>query len=224
MTTIPPIPEQREKKKTSKKFKRIILIIIAVIIFLCVIISIISSSTPSAKATATAKVAATLTAKPTATPIPTETPVPTETPIPLPTNTLEPRAAVKHEIMNALGSGNRDVPRLTELTFDDPEPGDLIVKWAINDNLTEGLIRHGARMDATYILQAIDQSGYDYTYITMIGTFPLIDAYGNTEEKQVVSLIFEKATVEKINWEGFINDNIYVIADGSVIHPLFQDQ
>ncbi len=157
----------------------------------------------------------------------TQTESPTEiilpTSAPEPTATLEPRAALKAEIERVLGTGNRNVPRLTELNFDDPEPGAMFVHWAINDNLTENLIKFGAKSDATDILKAIAMSGIDYTYVILSGSFPMADQFGNSSEKNVVNLTFYKETVGRINWENFLSDNIYSIADEAHIWVAFQD-
>ncbi len=142
---------------------------------------------------------------------------------PEPTATFEPRAALKAEIERVLGTGNRNVPRLTELNFDDPEPGAMFVHWAINDNLTEDLIKFGAKSDATDILKAIALSGMDYTYVILSGSFPMVDEFGNSDEKNVVNLTFYKETVGQINWENFLSDNIYGIADEANIWVAFQD-
>lgn len=141
-----------------------------------------------------------------------------------PTLTLEPHTALKAEIERVLGSGNRNVPRLTTLNFDDPEQGAIFVNWAINDNLTENLIIFGAKSDATDILKALAQSRIDYTYVILSGSFPMVDKFGNSDEKNVVNLTFYKETVERINWENFLSDNIYDIADEAFVWIAFQDK
>lgn len=154
--------------------------------------------------------------------------IPTFSPVPevvesqsLPTALSDPRAALRHSIEETLGKGNRGVPRITEVNFNDPEPKAIIVRWAINDSLTEGFIISGAQHDATNILKAIDDSGIDYSYVILSGSFPLVDTYGKTEEKNVVNLTFNKSTTERIEWEGFNSDNIYYIADEAYVHTLF---
>jgi hypothetical protein len=142
---------------------------------------------------------------------------------PTPINTLEPKAALRASIEQVLGSGNRDKPRLTEITYDEPEVGDLSIVWAINDNLTEGLVKIGAKSDATDILRIVAQSGIAFTYVTLSGTFTLVDKFGNVTEENVVTLTFKKETVNKINWVNFLSDNIYDIADMKVIAKAFQD-
>jgi len=154
--------------------------------------------------------------------LPTEILPPTNTPEP--TATLEPHAALKAEIERVLGSGNRDVPRLTAINFDDPEQGAIFINWAINDNLTENLIIFGAKSDATDILKALAQSGIDYTYVILSGSFPMVDEFGNSDEKNVVNLTFNKETVGRINWENFLSDNIYNIADEAFVWVAFQDK
>ena len=49
------------------------------------------------------------------------------------------------------------------------------------------------------------------------------DVYGNVSETMVVSLWFDRATVDRINWSGVTYHDIYLIADDAGIHPSFQD-
>lgn len=164
-----------------------------------------------------------LTGKSPVAPLPTATrAITTPTEVPLPTVTLEPHAAFQAALVAALGPGNRDVPRLGEVTFDD-QPGEVWVRWAIDDNLTEGMIKGSAKHDAAKILRALATSGLDYQTIVMNGSFPMGDAYGKVTEDNVVNLTFYKATVDRIVWDNFDTDNIYVIADEAVIWPAFRD-
>lgn len=140
------------------------------------------------------------------------------------TAAADPRMDLRPSIERSLGSSNRGVQRLTSLNFDDPEPQALFVQWAINDNLSETLIRHGARKDATDILEAIAASRIDYSYVIMSGSFPLSDQFGNANETNVVNLTFHKTTVDKVNWENFLSSNIYSIADEANVWTQFQGE
>ncbi len=154
--------------------------------------------------------------------LPTEVLTPTNTPEP--TATLEPRVALKSQIEGVLGSSNRNIPTLISLEFNNPEQGAIFINWAINDNLTEDLIVFGAKSDATDILKALAQSGTDYTYVILSGSFPMADKFGNSDEKNVVNLTFNKETVERINWDDFLSDNIYSIANEANVWVAFQDK
>lgn len=58
-------------------------------------------------------------------------------------------------VEDGLGSSNRDATRISEARL---FAGTVSVVWAINDNLSEGLVKDTARLEATEILEAIEQS------------------------------------------------------------------
>jgi hypothetical protein len=50
----------------------------------------------------------------------------------------------------------------------------------------------------------------------------LVDQYGNNKTEQVVALIYTRATLNKINWNGIDFHDMWNIADSAVVHPAFQ--
>jgi len=157
---------------------------------------------------------------PTATPAPSNTPIPTDTPAPTATP-LSPEAALQVAIEDALGSCNRDVPRMSAYELDDK--GIILIVWAINDNLSGTMITRGAMTDIVDILRAIDESGVDYTRADLLGTFSMVNKYGEVDEHIVVNTMYSRETIDLINWEGFLTDNVYIVADEVYrIHPEFQ--
>lgn len=157
---------------------------------------------------------------PTNTPIPTDTAVPTDTPIPAPTETLSPEESVGQIVHDALRTGNREVQRIQELRV--ANDGWVQIEWAINDNLSEDMIKRGAKRDVTDVAEALCKAGY-CDGLTMRGTFSMVDQYGNASENVVVEVVLRPETLEKINWDNFLFTNIYAIADTANIHPAFQD-
>lgn len=194
--------ENQTAQKKKSGWVKYLLIGIGALVIICVIIALISPGGSS-----TADVTATPTTAPTQTPVP-----------PTPTS-ADPREMLRASLTDVLGSSNRNVQRLAKLEFDNPAAGDILVQWAINDNLTEDFIKTGIQTDATDLLKTIAQSGIEFNNVFLFGYFPLTDAYGNSSEENVVILQYSKATVQKINWDGFMYDNIYTIADDTFLHP-----
>lgn len=118
----------------------------------------------------------------------------------------------------ALGKGRSGVERISNVSAGEP----TVVEWAIAENLTEGLTKDTARREATKILQALKDSGADYQTARMVGSFALVDQLGNTREGQVVMAVYDRATVDKINFSGFNFKNVFDIAEVAVIHPSFR--
>ncbi|MCK4822419.1 hypothetical protein KA005_42035 [bacterium] len=85
--------------------------------------------------------------------------------------------------------------------------------------MTSELRIYGAQRDATDILEVISNSELGIEYVRLAGTFSMVDSYGNVSEDIVLKLFFSPETIEKINFENFLSDNIYNIADGKDIHP-----
>ncbi len=160
---------------------------------------------------------------PTITPTPTNTSTPTITPTatntPLPTAPLTTQKENEKLITNALGTNNRDLPTITTLRITNDDW--IHLTFPINDNLTGNMIKSGAEMDITNIAKALCQAGY-CNGLTITGTFPMQDTYGNITEDAVVQLVFTPETLNLINWENFSFRNIYTIADTAKIHPEFQ--
>lgn len=133
-----------------------------------------------------------------------------------------PEYKLNQGITKALGKkSNRDGEKLTELTFDQAT-GDILVKFKGDDNLTSNMIVTGVRMDIKDTLEAVKKSGVTFNNVHVIVSYSMVDQYGNAEENDVVDLIYSKATVDKINFENFLTDNVYTVADiVGFIHPEF---
>jgi len=136
------------------------------------------------------------------------------------TSLLPPEAQFEKTIEKTLGESNRNVKRLSELQYNATN-GQLIIKWALNDNLSTGLVKRGAMLDISNVLKYISQNDVPYPYqqVSFYGSFPLVDAFGNSSEQQVVVAYYSKNTIEKIQWDNFITDNIFIIADSVTLHP-----
>ena len=130
-----------------------------------------------------------------------------------------PEQQLRSEIISELGRSNRDVNRLRGLTY---ENSIVRVTWAINDNLTQGMLRTNARSDASDILRLIAESGLPYQTVEIQGTFPLVDRLGNSEESVVTQAAYTRATLDRVNWDNFLYDNVFLIAEGSMIHQDFR--
>lgn len=126
---------------------------------------------------------------------------------------------LRYEIKDSLGSSNRYSEKVSKIKVSGKN---VEVYFAIDDNITEGLRTLGAKSDVEKILQSVQKCKYDYSQIYIVGSFPLIDKFGNTEEKAVIQAKYKRSIVDKINWEGFLRDNLFDIADSKIIHPEFK--
>lgn len=206
------------------------------------IITAIGMTTGVIDPTATPLPTATYTPRPAS----TATPLPTSTPLPDPTGTAEAEIAeqvaatqraeavaqqstdpdyLRNELEDALGSGNRDIARVSEVEVFDASGGGKVIKirWAINDNLTTGMIAGSAQLDATEILKIIAEEGpSDLAEVQLFGTFSMINQLGNESESEVIQATYSGDTIRAINFENFLRTNVWAIADTARVHPEFQ--
>jgi hypothetical protein len=61
--------------------------------------------------------------------------------------------------------------------------------------------------------------------VVLVGSHPLVDQLGNAEEREVILATYPRTTVEAINFDNFLSDDVWAIAEQSslYVHPAFQD-
>jgi hypothetical protein len=126
---------------------------------------------------------------------------------------LDPKDVLRKSIIQALGTNNRKLPRLTKISYSVPESGDITITWAINDDALQDPPKDNAQIDATNILKALKDNKTRFIYVILIGTFSTQGRDGNTAEIQAMSLGFNKSKLDKVNWEDFQPSDIYDLAD-----------
>lgn len=114
-----------------------------------------------------------------------------------------------------------------DLLGEDPELEPVMVKgnwhvaFKVGDNLSNGMIANGANMDAQAILTAVHEAAPDAKSIGIRGLFPLVDKYGNEDDGQVYWALFERGTLNQLNWDAVEEQTLDVeaAADVYVLHP-----
>ena len=126
---------------------------------------------------------------------------------------------LQDECNNALGKSYRTEKRVSDVQV----VGNTIkLHLYIQSNMTEHLMKFGAREDIAGILKAVQKSGVPYGAVTVTASYPIADKFGNSSEQNVVRATYNHATVDRINWEGFLSENVYDIADDVQIAPVFR--
>ena len=80
--------------------------------------------------------------------------------------------------------------------------------------------RRGFELWAIDFMEKIKDLNFDYLVIS--GYTDMVDQYGNSENKKVLSYPISKETVSRINYDNFNLDNFEEITEGSFIHPEFR--
>jgi hypothetical protein len=113
-------------------------------------------------------------------------------------------------------------PEATFTTAPGPDGDEVTATFAIHDNFTEGLIKDGARFDTIDILKYAKATYPNASQVTVQGSFPMKDAYGNTSTDVVVNLTYLRSTLDQINFDGVDKDKIWEISDSGSVAPAFQ--
>jgi hypothetical protein len=174
------------------------------------------TATPATAAPTTA--ASLTTVPPTSEPASTEPPTTAE-----PTTTAKPKPVASKTLLRAaVVEALRDEKKL--LAFSANEGETIMIRWKIDENLTEGLTKDGARLDGYSMLKAIkavpEHDRYQRVFLT--GRYPLVDQYGNSSVETVIRAGYDRRTLERINFEGVRFKDIFDLADRGSIHPAFQ--
>lgn len=104
-----------------------------------------------------------------------------------------------------------------------PEKKVILVRFDLSDNLTNSMIKFGAKSDVANILRAVGESRINCAETTVFGSFPLTDKFGSSQKEVVVKASYSGETIKRIDWSGFLLDNVYEIAENVWMHPAFRD-
>jgi hypothetical protein len=115
------------------------------------------------------------------------------------------------------------IGELVNLELDhEGEPGRIYARWDIAIDSTNEAIIDGARLDSVTILRSIARSGINYEEVWLSGWFTItVDINLNTEHTEMVSLFYDRETLEPRNWDGIRSQYIWLISDRGNIHWLF---
>lgn len=120
-------------------------------------------------------------------------------------------------VREEIGESNRDdAPRL--VVVEDDTARAVQVRFAMSMNFTTKMEILGAQMDTIGALKVIQSARPGYA-ATITVTASMVDRYGNSEEMDVVRMFYAPATLQKINFAGMRNENIWRVADDAYIHP-----
>jgi len=97
-----------------------------------------------------------------------------------------------------------------------------IIAVNANENLTKNMTKKGIWMDSKKILQPLSKlDGLDIIIIHWY--YPLVDTYGNEKDGIVMSFEINKETLNKINWDNFLTDNIPNVVSNYSEHQAFNN-
>lgn len=158
-------------------------------------------------------------------PTPSPTPSPTTVPTPTPTVTPIPTAATQETyIEDALKVALGD----QFIRFENNNFGKNInVYFELGPAWSNKAYRTGFLMDCADILKALDgltgqgKISYDTLYIEADTEF--IDIYGNKSSGKAMTIDITSDIVSKINWDGFLSDNLESIATNYWCHKSLRD-
>lgn len=97
--------------------------------------------------------------------------------------------------------------------------GAVTATFDIRDAVFMRLTRFGAQSTTKEALEYALQEYPGLSQVRVIGRFPTQDAYGNDSVSDVLDVSYSRSTIDKINFDGIPNDNIWNIRDGGTVHP-----
>jgi hypothetical protein len=100
--------------------------------------------------------------------------------------------------------------------------GTIYIDFDIQDNLTNNLRKIGANNDIKNILEAVaTQSGVPFKQVIIRGSFPMVDVLGDESNAVVMTVRWNKATLDRINWKNKLTIDVEAAADLYYLHPAF---
>lgn len=213
--------EKFKISKTKKPFyKRAWFIVIIAFIIIGVILSPSEEERESAEQAKAAEVAKVLEAAKVA-----KAKKATAKPTPMTAAPKDLKSEIQKITFDNIGkTTNMKKDRIVELDVTDLESGNKSVYLKLNasENFTNNMTKKAMWMESIKILEPISKlEKVDGVIIHWL--FPLVDQYGNEKDSQVMMFSIERETLDKINWDDFLTDNLQNVVSDYYEHPAFNE-
>ena len=99
--------------------------------------------------------------------------------------------------------------------------GTMVATFDITDAVLMMFTRPLAQAKTKEILAWVERQHPEAQRVQVIGRFLTNDGYGNTSMSNVLDVTYARATVEKMNFDGYIED-VWALRDYGFVHPELQ--
>jgi hypothetical protein len=137
-----------------------------------------------------------------------------------PTTSTTPLAAPSASSAPPASQPAKDLPTGTKFTTSPGTTGEIVyADFPIQDNFTAGMRKTVAQDDTIRILKYARTEYPAASRVFVEGHFPVTDDYGNSSDGVVLNVGYDRATLDKINFDGISPDQIWEIRDVGMVHP-----
>ena len=77
----------------------------------------------------------------------------------------------------------------------------ILITFKLSDNLSMKLVGDGGFLDASKMFALYKGYVGDYTDVTVLGTYPMKDKYGNISDSVIFAITLDKGTINKTTFE-----------------------
>jgi hypothetical protein len=109
---------------------------------------------------------------------------------------------------------------LKDVEFDyKGEAGTLFICWDLQGAYSNELISQRAKEDTVEILRAVVESSVEYDHVLISAWYPMtVDINNTLEDTEVISLFYDKTTLDGRNWDTIRSQYIWLIADRGFVY------
>ncbi|MGM7428588.1 hypothetical protein ABRZ22_05050 [Bacillus pacificus] len=104
------------------------------------------------------------------------------------------------------------------LGTEDPNDKIVLITAEGKENLTNNMTKKGMWMDTKDMLKDFTKEK-EISEIAFFYKYPMVDVYGNKKNDTIMKLTFDRTTLDKINFDNFLTDNVPKVAKDYWQHP-----
>lgn len=126
---------------------------------------------------------------------------------------------VKKLASNEFGQGKVESVKVNDnLGTEDPNDKIVLLTAEAKENVSANYTKKGMWIATISILKDL-KNEKNISEIAFFYTYPLVDQYGNEKKDNVMKITFNRETLDKINYDNFLHNNLPKVANQYWEHP-----